>query len=111
MEDLVSKCYTKKTDVKPDNGKLWYLPHHGIKHPSKPEKVRIVFNCSASYGGASLNRNFLSGPDLTNQLIGILMIRIEEVVFMSEIETMFYRVKVPDSQKSFLRYLWWNNMI
>ena len=109
MEDLVSKCYGKKTHVKPNNGKLWYLPHHGIKHPSKPGKVRIVFNCSTSYGGTSLNRNLLSDPDLTNQLIGILMIRTEEVVFMSDTQAMFYQVKVPDSQRSFLSYLWWNN--
>ena len=68
MEELISKCYAKKTDVKPDNGKLRYLPHHGVKHASKPGKVRIVFNCSTNYGGTSLNRNLLSGPDLTNQL-------------------------------------------
>ena len=59
MADLVSKCYAKKTDVKPDNGKLWYLSHHGVKHPSKPGKVRNVFNCSTNYGGASLNRKLL----------------------------------------------------
>ena len=28
---------------------------------------------------------------------------------MGDKEAMFYQVKVPDSQKSFLRYLWWNN--
>ena len=110
MEELVSKCYAKKTDIKPDNGKLWYLPHHGVKHPSKPGKVRIVFNCSTNYRGASLNRNLLSGPDLINQLIIILMrFRTKEVAFMGDIEAMFYEVKVPDSQRSFFRYLWWNN--
>ena len=35
--------------------------------------------------------------------------RTEEVAFMGDIEAMFYQVKVPDSQKSFLGYLWWNN--
>ena len=110
MEELVSKFYAKKADVKPDNGKLWYLPHQAAKHQSKPGMVRIVFNCSTNYGGASLNRNLLSGPDLTNQLIGILMkFRTEEVAFMGDIETIFYQVKVPDNQRSFLRYLWWNN--
>ena len=57
MEELVSKCYTKKAYIKPDNGKLWYLPHHDVKHPSNPGKVRIVFNCITNYGGASLNHN------------------------------------------------------
>ena len=28
---------------------------------------------------------------------------------MGDIETMFYQVKAPESQGSFLRYLWWNN--
>ena len=95
MEELVSKSYAKKTDVKPDNGKLWYLLHHGVKHPRKPGKVRIVFNCSTNYGGASLNHNLLSRPDLTNQLIGILLrFRTEEMAFLVDIEAMFYQVKV-----------------
>ena len=39
------------------------------------------------------------GPDLTNQLIGILMsFRTEEVAFLGDIEAMFYHIKVPDSQ-------------
>ena len=102
MEVLVSKSYV----IKPDKGKLWYLPN-GIKHPSEPGNVRIVFNCSTIYGGASPNRNLLLGRDLTNQLIGILMrFRTEEVGFVGDIEVMFYQVKVSDSQKSFLR---WNN--
>ena len=110
MEELVSKCYAKKRDIKPDNGKLWHLLHHGVKHPSKPGKVRIVFNCSTNYRGASLNRNQLLGPDLTNQLIGILMrFRTEDVAFMGDIEAMFCQVKVPDSERSFFRYLWWSN--
>ena len=110
MEELVFKCYAKKTDAKPDNGKLWYLPHHGVKHPSKCGKVRIVFNCSTNYGGASLDHNLISGPDVTNQLIGIPMrFRTEEMAFMGDIEAMFYQVKVPDNQRSFLRYLWQNN--
>ena len=55
-----------------------------------------------NYGGASLHCNLLSGPDFTNQLIGILMrFRSEEVAFMGDIETMFYQVKVPDSQGRF----------
>ena len=87
MGELVSKCYAKKRDIKPDNGKLWYLPHHGVKHPIKPGKVRIVFNSSTKYRGASLNRNLILGSDLTNQLNGILMrFRTEEVAFMGDIE-------------------------
>ena len=50
------------------NRKTWYLPHHGVNHASKTDKVRIVFDCSANYGGTSLNNKLLSGADLINQL-------------------------------------------
>ena len=37
--------------VKPDHedspGKVWYLPHHGVYNPNKPNKIRVVFYCSA----------------------------------------------------------------
>ena len=38
-----------------------------------------------------------------------MMCRTKEVAFMGDIEAMFYQVKVPDSERSFLRYLWWNS--
>ena len=34
-------------------------------------KVSITFDCSCQYRGASINKNLLSGPDLTNQLVGV----------------------------------------
>ena len=110
IEELTAKGYSKKTEKGPENGRVWYLPHHGVKHASKPDKVRVVFNCSAAYGGTCLNKHILSGPDLTNQLSGVLMrFRTEEIAFMGDIEAMFYQVHVPDSQRSVLRYLWWEN--
>ncbi len=27
-------------------GKIWYRPHHGIYHPHKPDKIRVVFLCN-----------------------------------------------------------------
>lgn len=49
----------------------WYVPHHGIYHPHKPGKIRVVFDCSAKYQGKSLNDLLLSSPDLTNTLFGV----------------------------------------
>ena len=86
------------------------MPHHGVRHPSKPGKVRIVFYCSANFGGACLNNKFLSCPDLTNQLAGVLLrFRSEEAAFMGDLETMFNQLQVLDNQRDFLRYLWWEN--
>ena len=58
---------------KPKKGKLWYIPHHGVYHKDKPEKFRIVFDCSAKFRGISINDCLYQGPDLTNSLIGVLL--------------------------------------
>ena len=58
-------------DVHRSDGKVWYLPHHPVINPKK-EKIRIVFDCAAEYGGVSLNSRVRQGPDLTNKLVGVL---------------------------------------
>ena len=51
----------------------WFLPHHPVVNPNKPVKVRRVCNATATYANTSLNDHLLTGPDLLNPLIGILM--------------------------------------
>ena len=80
---------------------------HGVYHP-KNKKIRVVFDCTATYQGVSLNNQLLQGPDLTNTLIGVLtMFREEPVAMMADIEAMFYQVRVPAKDSDFLRFLWW----
>ena len=33
--------------------------------------------------------------------------REEKIVFMADIEAMYYQVLVPDDQQTFLKFLWW----
>ena len=65
MNKLISKGYAAKVDlIEPlDSGNIWYIPHHMVYHPQKPEKVRTVFDCSAKYKGTSLNDHLMQGPD------------------------------------------------
>ncbi|KAJ8017933.1 hypothetical protein HOLleu_44355 [Holothuria leucospilota] len=109
MEDVITKGYAETVpEAQPDDGKEWYVPHHGVYHPMKPEKIRVVFDCAARYGGMSLNDKLLSGPNLMNSLQGVLMrFREHPVAFSSDIECMFYQVKVPEDQRDLLRFLWW----
>ena len=51
---------------------VWYIPHHGLFHPKKPSKIQVVFDCSAVVKGESLSKHLLQGPDLTNNLPGVL---------------------------------------
>lgn len=111
MNDLEKQGYAEKvpeSDLDRHDGKVWYIPHHGVYHPQKPGKIRVVFNCPISYKGKSLNQELLQGPDLTNRLLGVLLRwRKEKVAIMADIQSMFYQVKVTPDQCDMLRYLWW----
>ena len=109
INTLLDQGYARKCDDSSGAalGKMWYLPHHGVYQEIK-NKIRMVFDCSASYQGHSLNNELLQGPDLTNQLVGVLLrFRMHNVPIMADIEAMFYQVRVPPEQRSFLRFLWW----
>ena len=39
MEDMIKKGYAEKSDSKANQqGKTWFIPHHGVCHPSKLRK-------------------------------------------------------------------------
>ena len=111
MNNIISKGYSEivpEEDIQRQDGKVWYIPHHGVYHPNKPNKIRVVFDCSAKSHGISLNEALLSGPDLTNNLVGVLLrFRQEPIALMADIESMFYQVKVPADERDMLRFLWW----
>lgn len=111
VNEMIAKGHARKVPedhLEADQGKVWYLPHHGIYHPKKPNKICIVFDCSAKYEGTSLNSQLMRGPDITNSLVGVLTcFRQDHVAFMADIESMFHQVHVPDEHCDFLRFLWW----
>ena len=113
MENFVAKGYAKKLSKERSEHvtpKTWYLPHHGVVNPNKPDKVRVVFDAAAEYGGTSLNKNLLQGPDFTNNLVGTLMrFRQDKIALVADIEEMFLQVKVPEEDQEALRFLWWEN--
>ena len=62
---------------------------------NKPNKVRVVFDAAAKFDGTSLNDRLYHGPDLTNNLVGVLIrFREEETAFIADVEAMFHQVKV-----------------
>ena len=77
----------------------WYLPHHPVKHPHKPGKVRRVCNAASKFKGVSLNDKLLSGPDLLRNLVGIIFrFREHEIAITADIESMFLQVTVPKEE-------------
>ncbi|XP_030844258.1 uncharacterized protein LOC105444708 [Strongylocentrotus purpuratus] len=89
-------------------GRVWYLPHHPVINPLKPDKLRIVYDCAAEFQGTSLNSQLLQGPDYTNKLVGVLLrFRQDKIALASDIEGMFHQVRVSPQDIDALRFLWW----
>ena len=53
-------------------GNTWFISHHWVYHPSKPGKIRAVFDSSVDFDEQSLNKELVTGPDLTNQIVGVI---------------------------------------
>lgn len=87
----------------------WYIPHHGVYHPQKPGKIRVVFDCSAKYKGVSLNDHLLTGPELTNTNRCPVSVSQGPVAVMCDIKRMFHQFRVRAEDQDYLRFLWWDN--
>lgn len=81
------------------------MPHHGVFHPQKKDKIRVVFDAAALHDGVSLNSQLRQGPDLTNSLLGLLLrFRQDPVALVPDIEEMLNQVKVPPENADALRF-------
>ncbi|XP_039456650.1 uncharacterized protein LOC120433807 [Oreochromis aureus] len=78
--------------LKHEEGKVWYIPHHGIYHPRK-KTLRVVYDCAPTFAGTSLNKELLQGPDLTSTLLGVLIrFRQGPIALMTDIKGMFHQI-------------------
>ncbi|XP_068704023.1 uncharacterized protein [Montipora foliosa] len=113
MDEYLSKSHAVKIpprELSVEGKIVWYLPHHPVVHVRKPDKVRVVFDCTAKYMGTSLNDQLMQGTDLNNNLIGILMrFREEKFTVIADIESMFHQDRVDPRDRDALRFLWWPN--
>ena len=84
-------------EIKSYNGPVHYINHHAVLKPdSKTTPCRIVFNSSASYQGHVLNNYWAKGPDLMNNMLGIILrFRGERVAITGDIRKMYHAVKIP----------------
>ncbi|XP_063959911.1 uncharacterized protein LOC135155123 [Lytechinus pictus] len=110
MDDVITNYAERVPDdcLKVRDGRVNYIPHTGVYHPHKPDKIRVVFDCSAKFEGVSLNDHLLQGPDLMNGLLGVLCrFRKEEVAFMADVKGMFLQFYVNEEDRNLLRFLWY----
>lgn len=95
MEGILSKGQAEVAPSLESDNECWYLPIFPICYPKKPNKIRMVFDSSASYEGISLNSVLLPVPELTNNLLGVVLyFRQKRTALMANTEQMFYCFRV-----------------
>ena len=112
MAVMIEKEYAEEipTNELDTKNRIWYIPHHPVFNVHKPEKLRIVYDCAATYNGVSLNQVLMQGPDLVNSLVGVLTrFRKEKIAIIADIEAMFHQIRVAQRDRDSLRFLWWPN--
>ena len=110
METYSSKGYSRRVpyNLLVTNNAKWYLPHHPVLHPRKPNKVRVVFDCAEKLKGISINDALYQGPVLINSLVEVLIrFRENPIALVADIEQMFHQIKVDSIDCDALRFLWW----
>ncbi len=112
MSTLLQHCFAEKipaNEVTTSQVRVWYLVHHGIRHKQK-KTLRVVFDSSLECMGVFLNGNLLQGPDLTNNLLGVLLrFRQGTIAITGDIEKMFLQIKVSKRDSDCMRFFWYPN--
>lgn len=82
-----------------------YIPYHGMCNPKKPDKLCVVFDCSAKYSDISLNKHLFPGPDTMYNLTGVLIqFRQRPIALMCDIEKMFHQFHVQEDDHNYRRF-------
>ena len=94
----------------PDGLPVYYLPLHVVTRPDKPGKFRLCQDAASKVAGTCLNDLLLSGPDLVNRLVGVLLrFRRHPVVLSSDIKGFFHQIFVSEEDVGAFRFFWWEN--
>ena len=113
MNEMVEMGFSRKLseeELSSYQGPIHYVSHHAVvRKENKSTPVRIVFNSSASFQGHILNDNWLKGPDLLNNILGVLIrFRESDIAVIGDISKMYHRVRIPERDQQVHRYLWRN---
>lgn len=110
MERLFENKHAERASPNQNEKERWYLPIFGVYHPQKLGQIRVVFDSSAQYQGVSLNSVLLTGPNLNNSLLGVLLrFRKDLIAITADIQQMFYGFLGQQHHRDYLRFFWYKD--
>lgn len=114
IHEMVSRgAAAKLTNEEIDSwkGPKWYISHLVAPNPhSTTTPVRIVWNSSQEFRGASLNDLLHKGPDVLNPIRGVLLrFRSGLYAALGDVKKMYNSVWLKDKEVQLHRFLWRDN--
>ncbi|UYV62047.1 hypothetical protein LAZ67_1007617 [Cordylochernes scorpioides] len=110
FRDWLTEGLIERVEENPLERRGYYLPHRPVyKMESKTTPIRPVFDASClGHNGLSLNQCLEKGPNLLER-IPEMMIRFRENKFgvTADIRKAFQMVAIEESERNYLRFLWW----
>ena len=111
IKDMIDRKVCRKLsedEVNNYKGPVYYIAHHAVLKPSSTTTpCRIVFNSSANYKGHVLNDYYMKGPDMLNNMLGVLIrFREERIAMLGDISKMYHSIKIPFKDQMTHRFLW-----
>ena len=107
IERGVARRLTKK-EIEDYNGPVFYISHHEVLKPeSKTTPCCIVLSSIANFHGHVLNEYYAKGPDMLNNLLGVLLrFREEPIAVIGDIAKMFHSIDIPLLDQMTHQFLW-----
>lgn len=91
MQKVFERDHAELAPPLKERGECLPCTMFGVYHPRKPDQIRVVFVSSICHEGVSLNDNLITGYNLNNNLIGVLLcFRQEPIAVMADIQQMFH---------------------
>ena len=111
ISDMLNRNVAKKlsnSEISAYTGPVHYITHHDVLKPeSTSTPCRIVFNSSANYQGHILNDYWAKGPDMINNMVGILIrFREHPHALVGDISKMYHAIKLSEVDQHTHRFLW-----
>ena len=99
IDDMIQCKGARKlpaSELEEYRGTIHYISHHEVLKPDyELTPCRIVFSSSAKYQGHTLNEYWAKGPDLLNNLLGVLIrFRENRIAISGDIRKMYHAVKI-----------------
>ena len=85
----------------------WDLLHHFVFKKNKPEKFRMAFDTTVENKSTSVKHSLLTGADLLNSLIGVLLqFCNHKIAFSGNSEAIYQQKGVSCDDADPVRFLW-----